>query len=162
PDRFGDLPRRLLLVAYDVDRGERAVFGAGELAHVPVTRAVCAASASPLLFAPVRIGERDYFDGGLGSMAHADLALQAGCAVVLIVNPMVPIRADIADQGVPTGHGLRRRVRDKGLIWIQSQAIRLRAEARLQEGLSKLRSEHPLAQILLLEPNPQDTTMFMY
>src|SRR6185295_6230718 len=98
-DRFPDLPRKLLLVAYDVDRGERVVFGAGDLAHVSVARAVCAASASPLLFAPVRIEERDYFDGGLGSSAHADLAVEADCRVVLIVNPMVPVRADIEDQG---------------------------------------------------------------
>jgi NTE family protein len=161
-DRFASLPHTLLLVAYDVDRGERAVFGRGDLASVPITRAVCAATASPPIFAPVRIGERDYFEGGMGDVAHADLAIDAGCEVVLIVNPMVPVRADIGDQEVPTGHGLRRRVRDKGLLWIQSQAIRLRAEARLQEGLSRFRKAHEKAEILLLEPDPRDATMFMH
>ncbi|MBZ0121463.1 MAG: patatin-like phospholipase family protein [Sandaracinaceae bacterium] len=162
PASFDTMAHALLLVAYDLDRGERAVFGQGELAQVPVARATCAATAMPMLFAPVRIDGRDYIDGGMGPVAHADLAADAGCDVVVIVNPMVPVRADIGDKGVPTGHGLRRRVRDKGLIWVLSQAVRMRSEARLQEGLLRYGSEHPQTQIVLLEPDPDDATMFMY
>lgn len=162
PERFDQLPRRLLLVANDVDRGERAVFGRGELADVPIPIAVCASSAIPLLFAPVRIGDRDYIDGGMGDVAHVDLAVTEGCDVVLIVNPMVPVRAHIGEKGVPTGHGLKRRVRDKGLIWVYSQAWRLRSQARLVEGLARYEKEHPSTEIFLLEPDPDDATMFMY
>jgi predicted acylesterase/phospholipase RssA len=162
PAHFDQLPRRLLLVASDLDRGARAVFGTGELASVPVARAICAAGASPLLFAPVRIDGRDYIDGGMGSVAHADLAAAEGCELVLIVNPMVPVRAPVDEKGVPTGHGLKRRVRDKGLIWVQSQAWRLRAEARLVEGLARFQLEHPDTAHVLLEPDPDDATMFMY
>jgi len=160
--RFDELPRKLLLVANDLDLGERAVFGAGELARVPIAQAICAAGASTLLFAPVRIGERDFIDGGLGDVAHADLAAQEGCEVVLIVNPMVPVRADPGERGIPTGHGKKRRVRDKGLLWVQSQAWRLRAQARLVEGLARFRAEHPGVAHYLLEPDPDDATMFMY
>lgn len=160
--RFDAFPRRLLLVANDLDRGARAVFGQGELADVPVARAICAAAAIPLLFAPVRIDGRDYIDGGMGEVAHADLAAAEGCEVVLIINPMVPVRADVEEPGVPTGHGLERRVRDKGLIWVYSQAWRLRSEARLVEGLRRYGVEHPSTTLLLLEPDPDDATMFMY
>lgn len=162
PSRFDELPRRLLLVANDLDRGARAVFGAGELEDVPIARAICAAGAIPLLFAPVRIEDRDYIDGGMGNVAHADLAAAEGCEVVLIVNPMVPVRADHEARGVPTGHGNKSRVRDKGLIWVQSQAWRLRAEARLVEGLARFEAEHPDTAHFLLEPDPDDATMFMY
>lgn len=157
--RFAELPRTLFLVANDVDRGERAVFGAGELSEVPIPRAICAASAAPMLFAPVRVVERDFIDGGMGAVAHADLAVDAGCSLVLIINPMVPVRAG---SGVPTGHGRMSRVRDKGLIWVASQAWRLRAEARLVEGLARYGAEHPDARLCLLEPDPDDATMFMY
>jgi predicted acylesterase/phospholipase RssA len=161
PERFSAMPRKLLVVANDLDRGARAVFGAGELADVPIPRAICAASAIPLLFAPVRVEGRDYIDGGMGDVAHADLAAE-GCQVVLIINPMVPVRADLEQKGVPTGHGLERRVRDKGLIWVYSQAWRLRSEARLIEGLRRYGVEHPSTSLLLLEPDPDDATMFMY
>lgn len=161
-ERFDALPRRLVIVASDVDRGARAVFGRGELASVPISRAVCAASAIPLLFAPVRIDDHDYIDAGMGDVAHADLASDEGCELVLIVNPMVPVRADLGEKGVPTGHGLERRVRDKGLIWVYSQAFRLRSEARLIEGLRRYELEHPSTAVLLLEPDPDDATMFMY
>jgi hypothetical protein len=53
-------------------------------------------------------------------------------------------------------------VRDKGLIWVNSQAWRLRSEARLMEGLRRYREEHPDTELLLLEPDPDDATMFMY
>ncbi len=161
-EHFADLPRRLFLVASDVDRGERVVFGAGELTHVPVSQAICAASAIPLLFAPVRIGGHDYIDAGIGDVAHADLAMEEGCELVLIVNPMVPVHADLGEKGVPTGHGLERRVRDKGLIWVYSQAFRLRSEARLREGLRRFAVEHPDTAVQLLEPDPDDATIFMY
>ncbi|HJL14896.1 MAG TPA: patatin-like phospholipase family protein [Sandaracinaceae bacterium LLY-WYZ-13_1] len=162
PTDVGALRRTLYLVANDLDRGERAVFGSGALDHVPLPLAICASSAVPLLFAPVRVDGRDFIDGGMGDVAHADLAAEAGCSVVLIVNPMVPVRADVADKGVPTGHGLRRRVRDKGLIWVYSQAWRLRSEARLLAGIERWRAGHPDTELLLLEPDPDDATMFMY
>jgi predicted acylesterase/phospholipase RssA len=161
PTDFDELPRRLFLVANDLDRGERVVFGPGEVEDVPVPLAICASSAIPLLFAPVRVDDRDFIDGGMGDVAHADLAAAAGCRLVLIVNPMVPVRAD-GDKRVPTGHGLRKRVRDKGLIWVYSQAWRLRSEARLLEGLRRWEAEHPDTELLLLEPDPDDATMFMY
>jgi predicted acylesterase/phospholipase RssA len=43
--RFAELPRRLFVVASELDAGRRAVFGQGELADVNVARAVVAASS---------------------------------------------------------------------------------------------------------------------
>ncbi|MEQ8452927.1 MAG: patatin-like phospholipase family protein [Sandaracinaceae bacterium] len=162
PQDFDELPRTLFLVANDLDRGERAVFGDGELSNVPISRAICASSAIPVLFAPVRVDGRDFIDGGMGDVAHADLAANAGCSVVLIINPMVPVRASQDSPGVPTGHGPGRRVRDKGLIWVNSQAWRLRSEARLLEGIRQYELDHPDTELLLLEPAPDDATVFMY
>jgi predicted acylesterase/phospholipase RssA len=161
-ERFDALPRTLRIVASDLDEGARAVFGAGPLASVSIPRAVCAASAVPVLYAPVRIGGRDYVDGGMGDVAHADLAVAEGCEVVLVLNPMVPFRANPAERGVPTGHGLERRVRDKGAIWVYSQAWRTRSEARLDEGLRRFAIDHPSVNLVRLEPEADDATMFMH
>jgi predicted acylesterase/phospholipase RssA len=162
PRAFVAMPNRLLLVANDLDAGERAVFGRGDLRDVPVASAVAASSAIPLLFAPVRIGERDYVDGGIGEVAHADLAVEEGCDLVLVINPMVPLRSDPQQADVPTGHGKRKRIRDKGLLWVYNQSWRMRTEARFRKLLDEYRADHPDQHVLLLEPDPNDMTIFLY
>ena len=162
PQRFVDMPRRLFIVASDLDAGRRAVFGAGELADIPVARAVAASSAIPILYAPVEIGGRDYVDGGIGDVAHADIAQQQGCQMVVVINPLVPVHAGIDGGDVPTGHGKKRRVRDKGAIWVYNQAVRIWMEARLLLGFERFRMQHPETAIVLLEPKQSDATLFMY
>jgi predicted acylesterase/phospholipase RssA len=162
PNDFAQLPRPLVLVATDLDAGARALFGLGELAHVPVARAICASAATPLLFAPVRIDGRDYVEAGNRTAAHVDVAASLGCGLVLVVNPTVPIRTDPDAREVPTGHGAMRHVRDKGALWVASQSWRVRTESRMREGLARFRSEHPEVEVVLLEPEPGDATMFMH
>ncbi len=162
PRAFVAMPNTLLIVANDLDAGERAVFGRDELRDVPVARAVAASSAIPVLFAPVRIGERDYVDGGIGEVAHVDLAVEEGCDTVLVINPMVPVRSDVRERDVPTGHGKRKRIRDKGLLWVYNQSWRLRTEARFRKLLDDYRAAHPEDVVVLIEPHPDDRTIFMY
>jgi len=159
---FAALPKPLALVAHDLDAGERTVFGKAPFVSVPIWKAVAASSAIPVLFAPVRIGERDYIDGGLGDVAHVDVAAQLGAAVVLIINPMVPIRSEVDERDIPTGHGRQKRVRDKGLLWVYNQAFRIRSDSRLRAGLERYRAENPDNTVLLLEPDPSDATLFMH
>ncbi len=162
PARFDQMLRPLAVVAYDLDAGEATVFGRGAFADVPVAKAVAASTALPIMFAPVRIGERDYVDGGLGEIAHADVAMELGAEAILIINPMVPIRSEVHLRDIPTGHGRMKRVRDKGVLWVYNQALRMRSESRLRAGLSRFRAENPTTQVLLLEPDPSDATLFMH
>lgn len=159
---FRDLPRPLALIAFDLDAGERRVFGAAPHVDVPVAQAVAAASAIPILFAPVRVRDRDYIDAGLGDIAHVDVAVALGSEAVLVLNPMVPIRSEVHLRDIPTGHGAMKRVRDKGLLWVYNQSMRIRSETRLQAGLTRYREAHPDTEILLLEPDPSDATLFMH
>ncbi|MET0344056.1 MAG: patatin-like phospholipase family protein [Polyangiales bacterium] len=159
---FADLPRPLALVAHDLDAGARTVFGAAPFREVPIPAAVAAATALPVLFAPVRIQGRDYIDGGLGDVADVDVATQLGAEVVLVVNPVVPIRSEVDTRDIPTGHGRMKRVRDKGLLWVYNQAVRLRSHAGLEAGLERFRAAHPDIAVHLLEPDPSDATLFMH
>src|SRR4051812_36055206 len=80
---------------------------------------------------------------------------------------MVPVRAEIT--GVPTGHGARPSVRDKGLMWVYNQAMRIGVHARLHyalEGMQKANG-HPAGvsvrvPLLLIEPEPTDAVLFMH
>lgn len=162
PLSFSELARPLYIVANDLDAGRRAVFGDGELREVPIPRAVIASSAIPILYAPVSYDGRDYVDGGVGDVAHVDIAEQKGCQLIVVINPMVPVHAGDGGREVPTGHGPQKRVRDKGALWVYEQALRMRSEARLRVGLAHFRASHPTTDVIVLEPKQSDATLFMY
>ncbi len=161
-ESFEELPSALYIIAYDLDQGERVVFGAEPHEQASVPKAVAASCAVPMLYAPVRIGERDLIAANAGETGHADVAVSAGCDTVMVINPVVPVQTDITEKDVPTGHGPKRRIRDKGLLWVYSQAWRLVTEARLERGLAKYEAEHPDVEVVLVEPDRKDAAMFMY
>jgi predicted acylesterase/phospholipase RssA len=92
--QFPALSRPLYVTGVDIDTAERLVFGAAELAQVHVCRAVAASSAIPILFQPVRIGERDVVDGAIAGATPIDVAAERGARHVVYVNPLVPIHND--------------------------------------------------------------------
>ena len=75
--------RDLRITAVDVDAGEFVVFDASS--GVTMLDAVAASCAVPLVWPPVRIGTTTYVDGGIRSVANADLAV--GSAVVVVLAP---------------------------------------------------------------------------
>ena len=77
--------RRVLLTAVDADTGELAVFT--QESDVSLTDAVAASSAVPGVWPPVSIGGHRYIDGGVRSIANADLAV--GADRVLIILPLL-------------------------------------------------------------------------
>lgn len=142
---FAELGRTLLIPAVDINTAERVVFGAGDLATVPISDAVAASSAIPGFFDPYAIGGRDYVDGGVGFCGHADLAAAAGADVVFVVNPLVPNR-------VLNGGSIRAR----GVYTIMEQAGRIYSQNLLQLGLASLAVKFPRTAFYLLQP-PRDT-----
>ncbi|HAJ37316.1 MAG TPA: hypothetical protein DCL15_16730, partial [Chloroflexi bacterium] len=90
-NRFDFLDKQLFIVATELDSGNRAVFGQGGKGIVPISRAVAASSAVPVLYRPVRIFDKDYVDGGLHGTASLDLAIEAGAKLVICINSMVPL-----------------------------------------------------------------------
>lgn len=104
-DSFPDLERTLRIPAVDLGRATRAVFGRRELAGVPISKAVAASSAIPGFFEPVTIDGRDYVDGGVGYSGHADLVVEAGADLVIVVNPLVPTRDEEGRRSVLASAG---------------------------------------------------------
>ena len=159
---FRDLPRPLIIPAHDLDNGELVPFGASGLTHHRIARAACASMALPLFFAPVRMGDRTFFAGSTGNAAAIELAIsQLRAEVVLVINPLVPVSARGGAFRVPTGHGAGDGVRDKGLLWVVNQAMRIGEQARLRSELDLLRARHPDVDLVVIEPSPVDAVRFM-
>ena len=159
PERFDELEGRVLLVTNDLDRGEPAIFGRGHRDDVAVTRAIAAACASPGLYAPVSIGDRDYVASAPSEARHVELAVAEGCTTLLVINALVPVHA-AGPSVVPTGHGPGERVRDKGLLWVLNQHERIVTEAVLRSVVGALRAGGGV-DIHLIEPARHDALMFM-
>ena len=155
-DRFDDLERELYVVAVDLDRGEAVAFGKDGHRNVPVSRAVQASTALPGLYRPVRIGGRDYVDGGVKKTAHINLAISRGARLVFCINPIVPILNEDA-RGPLSGH-----LSNKGVTYVLDQALRIMLHGRMQYGMERYGTEHPEVDILLVEPMRDDMRMFGY
>jgi NTE family protein len=165
PTRFSEVPRQLFITANDLDSGRRAVFGDTELADVPLAKAICASSAIPLFFEPVRWNGRDFVDGAVGKIAHADLPLRRGASLVLIVNPLVPYKHDPARGSVPTPvrsvFREARHIRDKGLLGVFSQASKMSTRTKLHQGIRRYQAAWPDARLLLVEPRDEEADHFL-
>jgi len=82
---------RLWVVAVDASTGHRVVFGAPGAPQADVPDAVVASCAVPGLFRPVRIGDREYVDGGVWSPANLDIApVRPGTRVLCLVPEAAP------------------------------------------------------------------------
>jgi NTE family protein len=79
---------RLRICAVDRANGRRVVFGSRSAPEAPVGAAVEASCAIPGFFAPVRIGDVDYVDGGAWSPTNADAAPAGEGDRVLVLAPM--------------------------------------------------------------------------
>jgi len=73
------------IVATDLDSGEPILFQVGDTGV-----AVRASSAVPAVFQPVRIGSREYVDGGLVSPVPVRFARQMGAELVIAVDISEP------------------------------------------------------------------------
>jgi NTE family protein len=163
PDRSNDfrlLENDLFLTATDLDTCERIVLGGPEWDDVPISRAVAASTALPMIYKPVEIKGRHLMDGGLRSTTNVDIAVDNGAKFVIVVNPLVPYVNDF-QKVIPTMLGSRvRRVADMGFPQIGYQAFKLLAHQRLHEAVRHWEEKYPGVDIILIEPDPNDELMF--
>jgi NTE family protein len=159
-DDFRKLDCELYLTATDLDTCERVVFGVEGMDDVPISTAVRASGALPMVYSPVEVGERELIDGGIVSTTNLDLAVEAGAKLVIVINPIVPFVNDFAST-ISTFRGSRpRRVSDMGFAQIGYQVFKLVAHQRLHELAKGWEARYPGVDIVLIEPEPTDELMF--
>jgi predicted acylesterase/phospholipase RssA len=159
-DDFRLLETELFLTATDLDTCERVVFGAGGWDDVPISKAVSASAALPMVYRPVEIKGRQFIDGGIRSTTNIDVAVERGAKFIVVVNPLVPYVNDFQKR-IPTIFGSRvRRVSDMGYPQVGYQAFKLLAHARLHEHVKRWSERYPGVDIILIEPDPNDELMF--
>jgi NTE family protein len=148
PNSFFAMPRPVRILAHDLESGELTLFGAGSAAEVPVTRACIASMAIPPFFSPVRVGDRHYLNPGAGQVVHADVAVAEGADVLVVVNPLVPLKAGDGGTGL----------RDRGLLTIINQAVRIGSARALRDQVKGAEAQGKA--VLTIEPEPTESLLF--
>jgi NTE family protein len=163
PDRTDDfrlLENELYLAATDLDTCERIVFGADQWDDVPISTAVRASTALPMVYKPVRVRDRELIDGGIVSTTNVDIAVEAGAKFIVVVNPLVPYVNEFTERKSTLLGSRPRHVSDMGLPQIGYQAFKLMAYQRLHEMAKHWEDRYPGVDIVLIEPEPNDELMF--
>lgn len=159
---FRKLKRELYIPATDLDIGRYDIFGEEGFDDVPISKAVIASSALPIVFEPVHIKGKDYIDGGVGRVAHIDIALTKGAKLILVINPVVNIINDRKTLCIPTMNGHCATLREKGIFYIAEQAMRVNTSTRLYLAYKRYKREHPDVDFLQIQPKTTESVLFMY
>jgi predicted acylesterase/phospholipase RssA len=148
---FRKLRRRLLIPATVLDTGAIRVFGAQVNERTPISAAVAASAAVPLLYEPFVIDGVDYVDATVTKTAHAGLAADRGARLVIIVNPLRPLVLDQTARG---------QLADSGPLAIAAQSLRIGFHRRLHDALRHYAEYRPNVDLVLLEPFERDLRLF--
>lgn len=87
---FADLLMPCMTVATDIESGERVPIGSG-----PLTTAFRASAAVPMVFAPVKMGERILVDGGVSDPVPAEVVDAMGADLCIAVNVVPPLKLGV-------------------------------------------------------------------
>lgn len=161
-DNFYDLPAELYIPAFDIDLGERIVFGDESFRSQHICQAITASCAIPVFFQPHKIGNSHYIDGSTGRVGHIDLAIERGAELIIAINPRVPIRNDRQHSCLPSlSSGQCASISDLGISFVWEQSQRIEGRERLALGLDACRRQHPKVDILLIEPRADEPLLFL-
>lgn len=159
---FGGLSRELFIVATEIDRGERWVFGKEAPFPVSISKAIQASCAIPVFFEPVCIGDHYFIDGASERTGHFDIPIGAGAGLVLMVNPTVPVYNDRTVVCIPNVTGHCSSITELGFPNIADQTARINSRVKLELAMEVYSRRHPDVDILLIEPAPMESTLFLY
>jgi NTE family protein len=142
---------RLRVVAVDRGNGRRVVFGAPGAPEATVAEAVQASCSVPWIFAPVKIGGREYVDGGVWSNTNLDTAPAGRATQVLCLNPIMSL--DIA---MSSAFGLLRAIAGSTAA-LETLVLRSRgAKVRM------IGPAHDIARVMapnLMDPDRRDEVL---
>ncbi len=120
---FADLERELVVVATDIDTGERVLLRQG-----PLASALRASAAIPGVFAPAVIGGRRLIDGGIGSPVPLDT--------------LAEMRVDVA-----IGIGAGMEAEDSRTIRVARRLLSTDVGRRLHHSLGARRARNVAARL---------------
>ena len=160
-DDFRLLKRELYIPAYDLDRGQRVVFGSEGYRDQHICQAITASCAIPYFFQPHKVGDNFYVDGSTGRVSHLDIAIERGAKLIFVINPRVPMHNDMEHTCLPSlSYGRCSSIAELGINYAWEQSRRIESREKLGLALRYYQQNHPDVDILLLQPGPEESLLF--
>ena len=141
-DSFRELRRPLYIGATDQDTAEHVVFGSDGFTDVPISLAVRASVALSPFYAPQKIKDRYYCDGGFTRTTNMRVAVQAGATMVILIDPLIPVYSEQAGF-----------VQGKGGLFSAAQGLKALIASRFDKAVSTLREMYPQVTFHLFQPD---------
>ena len=138
------------------------MFGSDGFDDVPISTAVRASGALPMVYAPVNIDGRELVDGGIVSTTNLDIAVRGGGEAGRGRSTRSSRSSTISKSrsSDTERYASRARVSDMGFPQIGYQAFKLLAHRRLHEMVGMWEERYPGVDIVLIEPELTDELMF--
>jgi len=160
-DDFHLIEPELYIPAYDLDRGQRVVFGAEDYRGMHICQAITASCAIPYFFRPHKVGDNYYIDGSTGRLTHIDLAIERGARLIVVINPRVPMNNDPERSCLPSlSYGKCSSIAKLGLSFAWEQAQRIENKEKLDMALEIYRHRNPEIDIVIIEPAGEESVLF--
>jgi len=159
---FRTLKKELYIPAVDIDAGHYDVFGEEPLQEVPISKAVTASAAIPILFQPVSIGGKDYIDANVGRVAYMDIAMNHGAELIWVINPIQFVANDRKTVCLPSMTTTCPSMKEKGCAYIYDQAMRISTATRIYLAIKRYQAEHADKEFVLIQPQPNETMLFAH
>lgn len=161
-DDFRAVRKPLAIVATEVDTAERWIFGEGGRKDIPISTAIRASTAIPVFFEPVRIEDRFFVDGAAERVGHLDIPAALGADLIVMINPIVPIYNDRSAVCIPRFDGQCGSLTERGVTAIAEQTFRINSRVKLELGVLLFRADHPATDLVVIEPSPAESSLFLY
>ena len=101
-------------------------------------------------------------DGAAERVGHLDIPAAAGADLIVMINPIVPIYNDRAAVCIPTIDGQCASLTERGVTAIAEQAFRINSRVKLELGALLFVADHPETDLLMIEPSPAESSLFLY
>ncbi len=160
-DDFHLLERELYIPAYDLDRGQRIVFGDEDHRGMHICQAITASCAIPYFFQPYKVGDSYFIDGTTGRVTHLDIAINRGAKLIVVINPRVPMDNNMETSCLPSlSYGRCSSIAQLGINYAWEQSRRIENKEKLDLALVNYRNKHPDIDIVLIEPGRDESLLF--
>ncbi|MDO8461850.1 MAG: patatin-like phospholipase family protein [Deltaproteobacteria bacterium] len=156
--------KSLYIVTTDLDTSERVIFGPDEKNDVPISQAVQASTAVPLLYKPVRIQGVDYTDGAVRRTTNMDIAVAKGANLIICYNPFRPYSNQLMLRYLRRERkyvAKNRYLSSSGFFMILNQVFRTILHTRIRYYIEQMRVDPNFkGDMILIEPKEDDSIFF--
>ena len=144
-NNFQQIKPELYVGATDLDTFGHRVFGVTGDKHVPISRAIRASCGLMPFYGPTVIDGRYYVDGQYTRTANFHLAVEQGATLVLVVDPLVPLRTE------QSGY-----VAAKGGVFASIQGLKSVIHTRFANAIAHAAEAYPDVNFHVFTPEQED------